>query len=134
MISQTAISTAIYQALLTGATAPLLVAPGGGIHMDGAPDNTPLPCVLIMCPEKAEQDPFFGDAGIVEDLAPWTAKIMIFSDRTAGTASGQTIFNAVILDLENKVLAGKKTSIEQTEGPTTVEQFMVATVNIQLIV
>lgn len=134
MISQTTITTAIYQALLTGATGPLVASPGGGIHLDGAPDDTKLPCVLIMCCEKDEQDPFFGDDAIVVDLAPWRAKIMVFSNRIAGTASGQAIFNAVIADLENKVLAGKKCSIEQTEGPAQTEQFMVATVNIQLIV
>lgn len=135
MISQTTITTAIYQKLLTGATNPLVASPsGGGIHLDGAPDDTKLPCVLIMCCEKDEQDPFFGQNGLVDDLAPWRAKIMVFSNRKDGTANGQSIFNAVIADLENAVLAGKKTSIEQTEGPTQTEQFMVATVNIQLIV
>jgi hypothetical protein len=133
MISQTAITSAIYQALLTGSTNGTLTG-GGGIHVGAAPDTTKLPCVLILSVEKDAQDPFFGDDGIVVDYAPWRGKIMIFSDRTAGEKKGQQIFDAVIADLENAVLAGKKTSIEETEGPTQVEQYMVATVNIQLIV
>lgn len=139
MITQNTLTSSIVQALKNGATGPLVASPGGGVHLDGAPANTPLPCVLVMCPEKDEQNAFFsGVSGGIDDMADWHMKVMVFQERKKGTVSAQTIFDAVITDLNNKFIAGKAVYVDETEGPTQANsegaEFMVATLNITLAV
>lgn len=132
LISQKTITDILFQTLDGGDTGDLCA-----VHLDPAPDNTNLPAVVIMCPDKAEQDAFFDGEGCVDDLAPWKCKVMVFAERKEGTASAQAIFDAVIADLNNQKLAGKAVWVDETEGPTQAQtdggEFMVATINLSIL-
>lgn len=129
IVPMKSITDAMYQAMNGGQTGALCT-----VHLDPAPDDTDLPCVVLFCPGKEDQEPFFRSGGGVDDLAPWKGKVMVFSERTTGPVNAQAIFDAVVADLNTcQKFAGMSCAIESTEGPTQSEQFLVATINFSLI-
>lgn len=129
IVPQKEITDALFQAMDNGQTGALST-----VYLDPAPDNSDLPCVVLFCPGKEDQDPFFRSGGGVDDMAAWKGKVFIGGNREDGPAAFQAIFDAVIADLNVCTkFAGMSCAVESTEGPTQVEQFLVATINFSLI-
>lgn len=122
--TQKSITDAIYAALLAGQTGAITQR----IHTITAPDDSPLPCVLIGAPKKTDVMLVFG----CDDIGNFKVDIQTYTERMSGAWAMEALHDAVIADLGSTIMAGCFVTIAETEGPTQEKEFAFSTVSVHL--
>ena len=122
--TQKSITDAIYGVLLAGQTGAITQR----IHTITAPDDSPLPCILINAPRKIDVMLVFG----CDDIGNFRVDIQTYTERMAGGHSMEALHDAVVADLASTTIAGCFVTIAETEGPTQEKEFAYSTVSIHL--
>jgi hypothetical protein len=122
--TQQSITDAIYALLLAGQTGTITQR----IHTITAPDDSPLPCILIGAPRKKDVMLVFG----CDDIGNFQVDIQTYTERMAGGHSMEALHDAVVADMASATVAGCFCTIAETEGPSEVKEFAYSTVSVHL--